>query len=99
MVRNYVRRDVDTLSECLTNNLLGAGVQTSYVHSSISMLVRAYVCVCMCGCVHVCAYLCVRVGEYVRANVCVRVCAWVVSEFVCERVNMRVCVVRASTHV
>ena len=59
--------------------------------------VRAYVCVCVC--VYVCAYLCVRVGEYVRANVCVRVCAWVVSEFVCERVNMRVCLVRASTHV
>ena len=35
----YVRLDVDTLSdtlsECHTNKLLGAGVQTSYVHSRI----------------------------------------------------------------
>ena len=40
MVRNYyVRRDVDSrmdrVSESLTNKLPGAGVQTSYVHSSI----------------------------------------------------------------
>ena len=35
MVRNYyVRRDVDRVIESLTNKLPGAGLQTSYVHSS-----------------------------------------------------------------
>ena len=40
MVRNYVRRDVDIrtewVSESLTNKVPGAGVQTSFVHSSKS---------------------------------------------------------------
>ena len=36
MVPNYVRRDVDTVSESQIK-LPRAGVQTSYVHSSINM--------------------------------------------------------------
>ena len=37
MVRNYVRRDVDTVCE-LQIKLPRAGVQTSYVHSSIIIM-------------------------------------------------------------
>ena len=37
MVRNYVRRDVEQ-PDRVTNKVLKAGVQTSYVHSSIITL-------------------------------------------------------------
>ena len=33
----YVRRDVDTLSECHANKAVEAGVHTSYIHSSIKL--------------------------------------------------------------
>ena len=37
MVRNYyVRRELDSHPDTVTNKLPGAGVQTSYVHSSIN---------------------------------------------------------------
>ena len=42
MVRNYVRRDVDTVSESQIK-LPRAGVQTSYVHSSKIQIL----CVCL----------------------------------------------------
>ena len=38
MIRNYVRRDVEQ-PDRVTNKVLKAGVQTSYVHSSIIALV------------------------------------------------------------
>ena len=42
MVRNYVRRDVDTVSESQIK-LPRAGVQTSYVHSSIKLYMMGVV--------------------------------------------------------
>ena len=47
MVRNYVRRDVEQ-SDRVTNKVLKAGVQTSYVHSSINM---CFLLLGLCSCI------------------------------------------------
>ena len=71
MVRNdYVRRELDSHPDTVTNKLPGAGVQTSYIHSSIKYMIvwsacmSAYASSCVIFRVYANLYVCLRTSLY-----------------------------------